>query len=389
MRHRRLRSLAVLLLVATSSAILSPTVAGASLAQRRAATASQLAQVQRELRSNLTSDAQVQALASRTQSALASQQQRVDGARAAEAFATDQVAQADAQLAELARRTATAHRRLVKTAVDAYTNSASLTGGGIAAVLGTSVADFGARQAYLSATSAGVQSAIDAYRLDEASVQEARVTLVAAEDNAASVTRSAVAEETRLADVVAAQRAAEVGLMARISNLRQESSDLSSQQAQISGLIQAQAAADAARVAASRQGDSGGNNGVVSDVGLIWPIHGVVTSEYGPRWGGFHPGIDIAASYGTPIEASKSGVVVYSGYDGGYGNYVCIDHGGGLSSCYAHQSQIAVSDGESVSQGQVIGYEGSTGDSTGPHVHFEVRINGATQNPRDYLSGNP
>ena len=382
-----------MLLVAASSATLPSAVASADLAQRRAVTASQLARVQAELRSNLTSDAQVQALAARTQSALASQQGRVDGARAAEAFATDQVAQADAQLAGLARRTASAHRRLVKTAVDAYTNSVSITGGGIAAVLGTSVADFGARQAYLSATSAGVQDAIDAYRLDEASLQEARVTLVAAEQTAAGVTRAAVAEEARLADVVAAQRAAQVGLAARISDLRQESTDLSGRQAQITGLIQAQAAADAARVAAeaasSRQRGSQASNGAVSDVGLIWPIHGVVTSEYGPRWGGFHPGIDIATSYGTPIEASKSGVVVYSGYDGGYGNYVCIDHGGGLSTCYAHQSQIAVGDGESVGQGQVIGYEGSTGDSTGPHVHFEVRINGATQNPRDYLSGNP
>ena len=386
MRHNRVRSLTVVLLVATSFATLSPTVTAADLAQRRAATASQLARVQAELRSNLTSDAQVQALASRTQSALATQQVRVDGARAAEAFATDQVAQADAQLAALARRTASAHRRLVKTAVDAYTNSGSITGGGIAQVLSTSVADYGARQAYLSATSAGVQDAIDAYRLDEASLQEARVTLVAAEQTAAGVTRAAVAEEARLADAEAAQRAAQVGLVARITDLRQESSDLSGQQAQITSLIQAQAAADAA---ASRQRGSQVSNGPVSDAGLIWPIHGVVTSEYGPRWGGFHPGIDIAASYGTPIEASKSGVVVYAGYDGGYGNYVCIDHGGGLSTCYAHQSQIAVSDGESVGQGQVIGYEGSTGDSTGPHVHFEVRINGATQNPRDYLSGNP
>ena len=364
-------------LVATASATFPAALASADLAQRRAATSSQLARVQAALRSNLTSDVQVEALASRAETALSTQQARVDSARASEAFAIDQVAQADRQLAALARRTEAARRRLVSTAVDAYTSSATLTGGGIAQVLSTSAADYGARQAYLAAASAGVQDAIDAFRSDEASLQAARVTLISAEQIAAGVTRAAVAEQTRLADAAAAARAAAVGLAARITDLRKESSDLAGQQAEITQLIEAQAAADATRVVTS------------SDVGLIWPIHGVVTSEYGPRWGGFHPGIDIAAAYGTPIEASKSGVVVYAGYDGGYGNYVCIDHGGGLSTCYAHQSQIAVSEGESVGQGQVIGYEGSTGDSTGPHVHFEVRINGATQNPRDYLSGNP
>ena len=122
-----------------------------------------------------------------------------------------------------------------------------------------------------------------------------------------------------------------------------------------------------------------------SSSGLIWPVQGIVTSGFGARWGGFHEGLDIAAPEGTPIVAAGSGTVVIAAYTGGYGNYTCIDHGGGLSTCYGHQSAFAVSSGESVSQGEVIGYVGSTGHSTGPHLHFEVRVDGAAQDPLGYL----
>jgi murein DD-endopeptidase MepM/ murein hydrolase activator NlpD len=119
---------------------------------------------------------------------------------------------------------------------------------------------------------------------------------------------------------------------------------------------------------------------------MIWPVRGIVTSEFGSRWGSFHPGIDIAAPEGTPIAAAKSGVVVFAGWnDGGYGNFVVLDNGGGVGTAYAHQSRIAVSEGQHVSQGQTLGYVGTTGNSTGDHLHFEVRINGQVQNPRSYL----
>ena len=120
---------------------------------------------------------------------------------------------------------------------------------------------------------------------------------------------------------------------------------------------------------------------------MIWPIQGTITSQFcEPRpWEACHPGMDIAAPSGTPIRAALGGVVAIAGWVGGYGNYTCIQHGGGLSSCYGHQSSIAVSVGQSVTQGQVIGAEGSTGHSTGPHLHFEVRINGAVTNPMNYL----
>jgi murein DD-endopeptidase MepM/ murein hydrolase activator NlpD len=98
-----------------------------------------------------------------------------------------------------------------------------------------------------------------------------------------------------------------------------------------------------------------------------------------------HEGIDIGVGYGTPIHAAAAGVVVWAGWLGGYGNLVVVDHGNGLSTAYGHQEQVAVSYGQHVDQGQVIGYVGCTGHCFGPHVHFEVRINGSPVDPLGYL----
>jgi murein DD-endopeptidase MepM/ murein hydrolase activator NlpD len=144
-------------------------------------------------------------------------------------------------------------------------------------------------------------------------------------------------------------------------------------------------AASDARVRSALSGSSAPADTVPSSRGLIWPAAGPVTSPFGYRWGRLHAGIDIGAPYGAPIHAAASGVVVLAGWTGGYGNYTCIDHGGGLGTCYGHQSSFAVSSGQSVAQGQVIGYVGNTGHSTGPHLHFEVRINGTPVDPLGYL----
>jgi murein DD-endopeptidase MepM/ murein hydrolase activator NlpD len=124
-------------------------------------------------------------------------------------------------------------------------------------------------------------------------------------------------------------------------------------------------------------------DGTPSASGLIWPVSGPVTSGFGMRWGRMHEGIDIGAGYGTPVVASASGTVIHAGWMGGYGNLVVVDHGGGLSTAYAHFSSIAATGG--VSQGQVVGYVGCTGHCFGPHLHFEVRVNGAPVDPLGYL----
>jgi murein DD-endopeptidase MepM/ murein hydrolase activator NlpD len=98
-----------------------------------------------------------------------------------------------------------------------------------------------------------------------------------------------------------------------------------------------------------------------------------------------HEGIDIAVPSGTPVVAAASGTVITAGWLGGYGNLVVIDHGNGLATAYGHNSTVAVGVGQSVAQGEVVAYSGSTGHSTGPHVHFEVRVNGSPVDPLGYL----
>ena len=118
---------------------------------------------------------------------------------------------------------------------------------------------------------------------------------------------------------------------------------------------------------------------------LIWPVNGPVVSPFGMRWGRLHAGLDIAVGSGTAIRAADSGRVVLLGWVGGYGNYTCIQHNASLSTCYAHQSSFATSNGANVSQGQVIGYVGCTGHCFGDHLHFETRINGSPVDPMGYL----
>jgi len=122
----------------------------------------------------------------------------------------------------------------------------------------------------------------------------------------------------------------------------------------------------------------------------IWPVKGVITSYYGSRrhpWGyeDFHPGIDIAAERDTPIRATANGVVSFCGWEGGYGRLIIIDHGFGYVTLYAHCQKIYVKPGEKVLRGKIIGTVGSSGRTTGPHLHYEIRVKGVPVNPLQYL----
>lgn len=146
----------------------------------------------------------------------------------------------------------------------------------------------------------------------------------------------------------------------------------------------AQSAAIAAKIRAAQSGGAAGS-GAAPAGGLAWPVSGPVTSGFGQRWGRMHEGIDIGVPTGTPVAASAAGTVLVAGWMGGYGNLVVIDHGNGLATAYGHNSSLSVAVGQTVAKGQTIALAGSTGHSFGPHVHFEVRVNGNAVNPLAYL----
>ena len=161
---------------------------------------------------------------------------------------------------------------------------------------------------------------------------------------------------------------------------------------QVRNIIAQRQAERAAQAAQAAAGGGGGYNWVQGSGALSWPVssHEIASGfggRYHPIYGRyiFHDGIDIAADYGEPVHAADGGTVIYAGWISGYGNAVIIDHGNGMSTLYGHNESLNVSEGQGVSKGSVIAYAGSTGNSTGPHLHFEVRINDEPQNPLGYL----
>jgi murein DD-endopeptidase MepM/ murein hydrolase activator NlpD len=209
-------------------------------------------------------------------------------------------------------------------------------------------------------------------------IETARDAIASEEQALASARAALQSHQQELVDTRAKREAA-------LSRIGEHEEELDGDLAAIQGKIAAQLAATGSvpLPAGPIQGGS---------AGLIWPVDGPVVSGFGGREIGagyeFHPGIDIAVPEMTPIRAAASGTVIFTepeASSSGYGNYTCIDHGGGLSTCYAHQSSFAVSAGQSVSQGDVIGYTGCTGYCLGPHLHFEVRINGSVTDPMGYL----
>lgn len=168
--------------------------------------------------------------------------------------------------------------------------------------------------------------------------------------------------------------------------------ELMASSASITAMLQQRAAERAAAAAAASGGSGGGGATWVQGTGqLAAPVNAPITSDFGwrihPIYGTrrLHAGTDFGVDEGTPVHAADGGVVVEAGWISGYGYTVIIDHGNGMSTLYAHNSDVAVSPGQTVSKGQVVSYSGNTGGSTGPHLHFEVRINGEPTDPMGYL----
>lgn len=215
-------------------------------------------------------------------------------------------------------------------------------------------------------------------------------------------TRAARAEAARLEAVAAAatsqQRSVVTQLVADRDALvearRQKATTLASIKEDKESVLEEihaleqQSAELAERIRQAQQAPATPIPGIVPPSGggrLGWPVSGSVTSGFGPRWGRTHEGIDIAVPEGTPVRAAAAGTVIHAGWLGGYGNLVVVDHGGGLSTAYAHNSALGASVGQSVAAGEVVAYSGNTGNSSGPHVHFEVRVGGSAVDPLGYL----
>ncbi len=223
------------------------------------------------------------------------------------------------------------------------------------------------------------RDALDQMRATRQDQQFDKANLAQARQLAEDRRKVAADKLAELQEALSQQNRLKSALDTRIAEFTAEVDALSREEATLSALIRArQLEADAEDV-------EGSSSGGVSDSGLVWPASGPITSGFGNRWGSMHTGIDIGAGYGASIWAAAGGTVIMADYNGGYGNCVVIDHGGGFSTLYAHMSSIEVSEGERVDQGDFLGEVGSTGNSTGPHLHFETRVGGDAQNPMRYL----
>ena len=322
------------------------------------------------------SDAKVEAEVGRLDVAVRRQQARLEDAMRGSAAANADVRAAEQRLAAIDAKARAARSQLVKSAVKQYMSGTQEERALVAAVPGESLDDRARREAYVERFHERGQDVLDELRAARQDQEAAKGRLEAARRDAAARAKLESDQAALLRTAKNTQVAAHNALQARIADLQAESRILAAQESQVQALL-------------GRASRSSGPIGPVSNIGLAWPLRGPVTSEFGPRWGGFHSGMDIAPPAGTPIGAAKAGTVVYAGYNGGYGNFVIIDHGGGVATAYAHMATIAVQQGGTIAQGGRVGTVGSTGHSTGPHLHYEVRINGSAQNPRQYHAGSP
>jgi murein DD-endopeptidase MepM/ murein hydrolase activator NlpD len=365
-------------------ALLAPTTAAAAgdpaaererVRQRKAVLSGELDQLQ-------ASDAVLADALEELEGQLTDQRAAVDTARDAADEAERDLADARHSLAETRRKVAELTDRLVNRAVTSFMNPSEPS---FEDVLRSRDLGEAARKDALM----GELVSQDDQLVDGLALAEARLADEEEKAQDASIRAGARREEaeSRLAELRHSRDEKDrlkTTLDARRADVLSEVSALEKSDAALTAIIQAYEAQQAAALAARSNGAlttpppaSGGQ--------CRWPIAGRVTSEYGRRWGRLHAGIDIAAPSGTPIGAAIAGTVIYAGWQSGYGNVVILSHGGGLSTLYGHQSRLGVSLGQVVGQGQIIGYVGTTGHSTGPHVHFETRYGGVARNPRGCL----
>lgn len=376
-----LRISARALVVFLVMALATPAFADPTPEEKRAAAQAKKAQAAAQLDTLKANDAELEAAVRALDAGVAIEAANTDAAQQALRAAERSLNTAQARLAATEAKMADLRAKVSEAAVRAYVHPGGDTL--LEIVRSKDLGEASRRQALLAHVVSSDRDIVDqmrAARQDEQMEKEnlAEAASVAAERKKAAAEKLAGLEKARN-DQVKLKNA----LDARIEQVTSEVAALAREEATLSALIRsrqaeasrAPAAAAASNAAPARVGGSG----------VAWPTNGSVTSGFGYRWGSLHAGIDIANGVGTPIRAAKGGTVILAGWNGGYGNCIVIDHGGGFSTLYGHMTRLRASDGQRVSQGDLIGDMGSTGNSTGSHLHFETRVNGSPQDPTRYL----
>ena len=371
----KVRTLALVLVGALLAGLAAPAAAQSSDPRAaRDAARTRRAQLAAQLDELKASESELLAAAEALSDQVLAQAARVDAARQAVAAAEAELVEATAAAIETGNLITELEQTFVDRAVSEFISPRR---GSLDLTLSPDLAESARRDVLLDSVTSSDEDLLDELGAAREDYEVAKAAAAAARERA---TARRAETETRLAELEKAE-AAQRRLVAAIDTRQRE----------VLAEIDAQAATESTltriireREAAARASGTVGSNPVGAG-GCMWPTQGRVTSEYGRRWGRLHAGIDIAAPNGTPIVAAAAGTVTFAGQQSGYGNVVMIDHGGGFTTVYAHQSRLAVSGGESVSRGTRIGAVGNTGRSTGPHVHFETRYGGSPRNPRGCL----
>ncbi|MBW3642598.1 MAG: peptidoglycan DD-metalloendopeptidase family protein [Actinobacteria bacterium] len=336
------------------------------------------AQLAKELDGLAASEEELLAAVAALDDQVDAQSVEVDAARQAVAAADGERAEAERAMAETGARIDGLKNAVVERAIASFIRP---SGDSIQEVVQSSdIAEAARKQALLDQVTANDEDVIDELNAARQDFEVRRAEADAARAKANERRAQTEARLVELQDTLAEQARLAADVQTRQREVTSEIEEQSRSEAELSRIIQ-QAEAQQQR----SSGRGGTANLTPGAGGCIWPTSGRVTSGFGTRWGRLHAGVDIGAPTGTPIWATKDGTVIFSGVQSGYGNVVILSHGGGLTTLYGHQSRIAASNGQRVGQGDTIGYVGSTGRSTGPHLHFETRYGSSPRDPRGCL----
>ena len=333
-----------------------------------------------------SSEVELQAATDLLAASVATHSVQVDTTRRAAAAAEAEVARLEAELATTTRLIEQLKLDLVSRAVDTFVRPSEISI--VDVVESSDPADAGRKQALLDLVMAHDTNVVAELQVAEEELVRRRPAAEAARQQVTALRAEAEARLADLEGALAEQARLKAAVDTRRAEVLAEIDQLAAAEAELNALVASRTAAAAAERRPIGSGPSIGaeaGSGAAGRGGCVFPARGAVTSEFGSRWGRLHAGIDIAGPIGTPIWAAKAGSVVVAGSQSGYGTTVVLDHGGGMTTLYGHQSRLAVRTGQTVRQGQVIGYVGNTGQSTGPHLHFETRYGGSPRNPRGCL----